>query len=388
MENKKDTTIVTNNGIRISGDVSAFSLYAQDRGPSVIEDTTETEAKQKEAVRMNNPIKNLLNTPSKERKHVKKEKKTKKNPLPKVKEVKETEAERRRKAAAKKRIEKYHESMAKSKQANSKKPSLSSFEVMQKREWILDWNSVMFKNGYMIIYAHSNSGVKFRPQKMYISGLLESFNYLKKYLNQRLPPIRCEIEKLGLRIIDKINFDEAIQQFAVAARQGAVFVKRNGSNAVSSPSPMSFSQALSKAKQMTPEEFKKYKSMYIDYLVTQQSKKYKVIPCVERLAYSNSDNTEYAFMFSVECVSGKKLIVHENVNPDRSTLLFLVKEADYDKSIREIYDFLQSAEINKRSSLRDKSIEMKNAGIVSYRSINHDDLHSWKSTINAYKNYR
>ena len=120
----------------------------------------------------------------------------------------------------------------------------------------------------------------------------------------------------------------------------------------------------------------------------EQSKNYKVIPCVERLAHANSDITEYAFMFSIECSSGRILIVHENVNPDRSTLLFLVKAEDFNRSIREIYDFLQGAEINKRSCLRDRSIEIHNAGIVSYRSINHDDLFSWKQTISTYKRYR
>ena len=268
------------------------------------------------------------------------------------------------------------------------KKGRSSFNILQKREWILDWNCVMFKNGYMVIYAHSNSGVKFTPQKSYVSGVMESYNYLRKYLNERLPPIRCEIEGMQLRIIDKINFSEALRQFARAARQGVIKIGRNGSTTIGSPSPMSFSQAMSKAKQMTTEEFKKYKSKYIDYLVSLQSDNYKVIPCVERLAHSNSDNMEYAFMFSVECNSGDILIVHENVNPDRSTLLFLVKEENYNRSIREIYDFLQSAEINKRSSLREKSLEIKNAGIVSYRSINHDDLYSWKSSISTYKKYR
>lgn len=269
-----------------------------------------------------------------------------------------------------------------------KKKNSSSFAILQEREWILDWNCVMFKNGYMVIYAHSNSGVKFTPQKSYISGLLESYNYLKKYLNDRLPPIRCEIQGMQLRIIDNINFSEALQQFAKAARQGVITTGKNGPTTIGSPLPMSFSQALSKAKQMTPEDFQKYKSKYIDYLVTLQSSNYKVIPCVERLAHANSDNTEYAFMFSIECSSGKTLIVHENVNPDRSTLLFLVKKEDYDRSIRGIYDFLQSAEINKRSSLRDRSLEIQNAGIVSYRSINHDDLYSWKQTIRTYKIYR
>ena len=192
----------------------------------------------------------------------------------------------------------------------------------------------------------------------------------------------------SLTVVDTINFDSAIQQFSVAARQGLIKTSGRGVSIGAGPMPMSFSQAMSKAKQMTPEEFHKYKSEYIDFLVTQQSKNYKVIPCVERLAHSNSDITEAAFMFSIECRSGKVLVVYENVNPDRSTLLFMVEEENFDKSIREIYNFLQSPEINKRSSLRDRSVEIDHNGIVSNRSINHDDLYSWKSTITYYKNYR
>lgn len=264
---------------------------------------------------------------------------------------------------------------------------LSSFDILNKKEWILDWNCVSFKRGSVVIFARSDLGFKFKPTEVEAPRSLESFNYLKKYLNERLPPVRCVIEGLRLKVVDKINFNDAILYFAAVSRQGGIKVNRNKTSAYS-PAKMSFSQALSKAQQMTPEEFKKYKSSYIDYLVSLQSIKYKVIPCVERLAHVNSDMSEYAFMFSIECSSGKILIVHENVNPDRSTLLFLVKEETFNVSIREIYNFLQSAEINKRSNLRDKSIEIEDAGILSYRSINHDDLYSWKQTIYTYKRYR
>ena len=262
------------------------------------------------------------------------------------------------------------------------------FEAQKKKEWILDWNCVMFRRGAVVIYSRSDSGVKFKPTTVYARNSLESFNYLRNYLNDRLPPVRCSIVGDNLTVLDEINFNSAIQQFSMAARQGVIKTSGRGSGVSYAPTPMTFSQALSKAKQMTPEEFHKYKSKYIDYLVMEQSKNYKVIPCVERLAHANSDITEYAFMFSIECSSGRILIVHENVNPDRSTLLFLVKAEDFNRSIREIYDFLQGAEINKRSSLRDRSIEIHNAGIVSYRSINHDDLFSWKQTISTYKRYR
>lgn len=261
----------------------------------------------------------------------------------------------------------------------------TSFEVLKKKEWILDWNCVMFKRGSVVIYSRSDLPVKFKPETVNVPKTIESFNYLRKYLNERLPPIRCSIVGLKLTVVDKINFNDAILQFAAASRQGVIKISGMGSHRGYAPTTMSFQQALSKAKQMTPEDFKKYKSQYIDFLVTEQSKNYKVIPCVERLAHTTGDNTEYAFMFSIDCRSKDVLIVHENVNPDRSTLLFIVKRENYEKSIRAIYNFLQSAEINKRSSIRSRDIEKDQVGIEAYNSINHDDLYSWKRAITRYK---
>lgn len=264
----------------------------------------------------------------------------------------------------------------------------SSFNVMKRVEWILDWNCVKFKSGYFVVFPPEDGKVKFKPKAFPYRGVSDSFNYLKEYLNDRLNPIRCYVEALDLTIYDKITLEAAIQKFAAISRQRGIKSNAKPSTPREAPEQMTFKQALSKAAQMTPEEFEKYKSDYINFLVKMQDYDYKVIPCVERLAHSNSDITEYAFLFSIKCSSGKILIVHENVNPDRATLLFLVKKENFNQSIREIYDFLQSAEINKRSSLRDKNVEIKDAGILSYRSINHDDLYSWKLSITTYKNYR
>ena len=269
-----------------------------------------------------------------------------------------------------------------------KKYEDSSFSILRKQEWILDWKCVKFKNGYFVVVPPVDDSVKFKPQAISKPGVIESYNYLKEYLNDRLAPVRCSVEELKLTIYDTIRLDEAIAKFASVSKQRAIKTTGKSNVVRIAPHQMSFKQALSKASQMTPEEFEKYKSDYINFLVGLQSENYKVIPCVERLAHSNSDITEYAFLFSIMCSSGKILIVHENVNPDRATLLFLVKEENFKKSIREIYDFLQSAEINKRSSLRGKNIEIEDAGILIYRSINHDDLYSWKQTINSYKRYR
>ena len=258
----------------------------------------------------------------------------------------------------------------------------SSFEILQKKEWILDWKCVRFKNGIMIVYSPLDGSVKFKPKGVPLPGVIEAYNYLTDYLNDRLAPVHCFVEKMELTIYDKIRLNEAIQKFATASKQKGISVANNKtSNGIIVPQQMSFNQALSKAKQMTAAEFEKYKSEYIDHLVKQQSKKYKVIPCVERLAHTDSDITEYAFMFSIECKSKDILIVYENVHPDRSTLLFVVKPENYDQAIRSIYDFMQSAEINKRSSLRDGNIEIKQTGVWRYWSINHDGFFSWSRNI-------
>lgn len=260
----------------------------------------------------------------------------------------------------------------------------SSFSILRKQEWVLDWKCVKFKNGYFVVVPPVDESVKFKPIAISKPGVIESYNYLKEYLNDRLAPVRCSVEEMKLTIYDTIRLDEAITKFATVSRQRVIKSSGLTNTVRTAPHQMSFKQALSKAQQMTPEEFEKYKSAYINHLVKLQSDKYKVIPCVERLSHANSDITEYAFMFSIECRSGNILIVHENVNPDRSTLLFWVKEKEYNSAIREIYDFLQSAEINKRSSLRGGSIDVGNAGVVRYKSINHDDIWSWRENIRFY----
>ena len=170
MSNKSPKEIISSNGIRIKGDIVAFVDY---------EIGKEEKNLQEKIQKLSNEVSRITKVAKKEKKHKKKNTHLKQKSNKNV----ETEAEIKRKNAAQKRIEKFHQSMS-----NSHSTSHSSFKVMQKVDWILDWNCVMFKNGYLVIYAHSNSGVKFTPQKSYISGVLESYNYLKGYLNDSSTP--------------------------------------------------------------------------------------------------------------------------------------------------------------------------------------------------------
>ena len=268
---------------------------------------------------------------------------------------------------------------------NKKILNENSIDFLQKRDWILDWECVTFKKDSFVVKPPKNGNVIFMPLTVYKPEVKESYNYLKKYLNDKVTPIRCTVENMKLTIDDTISLDEALVKFAVISNQRPILSTETVFQTRTSPTQMSFKQALSKAQQMTPAEFTRYKSEFINFLLKKQLDKYKVIPCLERLAHVDNDIIEEAFMFSLKEDTGKILIVYENVNPDRSTLLFEVEDKDYYLAVQSIYDFLQSAEINKRSNLRGRNIELKEANVIRFKSINHD--YSWKYSIKSCLEY-
>lgn len=252
--------------------------------------------------------------------------------------------------------------------------------------WILDWNCVEFKQNHIVVTPPTDNSVQFNTTTIQTPNSIEAFNYLKDYLKERLSPIHCTIKGKSLEIFDQIRFNEALRLFIKSYKQNGISV---GSQ--SSPNfkiHNSFDNALAQSSRMTEEEFFKYKSEYINYLVSIQSKKHKIIPCVENLSHTTGDTFEYAFIFSAKCKNGDFLIVHENVNPARSTILFVVKKNGYDDSIRLIYDFLHSAEINKRSNIREKNLKIDNPNIVKYASLDHNFISEWKAYLLYYRGYR
>lgn len=253
--------------------------------------------------------------------------------------------------------------------------------ITRPTSWILDWECVDFYDGYFIVNTPNKGIYNFAPLRIGNPKVRSSFNYIRKYIKEKVPTIFCTIIGGKLSISSPILIDEAILTFQRVARQKGLIMDRKESN--SALEQDSFKKALSKAAQMTPEEFKKYKSKYIDYLVDHQSKKQKILPCIERLAHTTGEMKEQAFLFTITCKSGNILVVHENVNPDRSTMLFLVKNESYEISIRHIYDFLQGTDINKRSGIRKKSI-ICFGGIINYNAIDHYDINTWKKAIDWY----
>lgn len=258
------------------------------------------------------------------------------------------------------------------------------------REFSLPWDSVKFLDGQIIIRPFKVNVRDFTPFSQIVLERKESrksFNYLREYFKEKLPEIKCYTSSTrGLVIIDNIKFDTALLMLQ-KMQQTSDDVEIIEDGVVHSPK---FDACCERGKRMTDEEFRKYKSEFIDYLINIRHKSYSVIPCQECMRYEMSKETydmEDAFMFIVRNNDGSCTIVYENLNIDRSTLLFRTERGKEMEAARQIFTFMNGKDTNKRSSLRSKWVKMRGHGVVRYKSLNHTDISDWRFSISYFRNY-
>ena len=120
---------------------------------------------------------------------------------------------------------------------------------------------------------------------------------------------------------------------------------------------------------------------FINYLIFQQHKEYKVVPMSESITHSNITFEEATFIFTTKSWDNSLLLIIENVNPDRSTIIFKVYPNQYKDALQTVFDFMQSSLVNKRSSIREKSLTFSDCGIIEYWSCNHDSFNDWQERM-------
>ncbi len=239
----------------------------------------------------------------------------------------------------------------------------------------LHWEAVSFGNGFLI-YAPDiwEEGIKISPLKYYNKDLKESYNFLRDYLQTKLPDIRCTVRDGKLYLVDKLQLEKAILK--IKANKDIWLHPIDTDEAkisISNVYPFSFKKSYDTAALLTPEFFKKYKSHYIDFLVNKQLENYRIVPVVERLEHNNSKTDEEAFIFTLNTSVEEELcIVLENVNPARATIIFCILRKGYKKTLHNIYDFICSTEVNKRSRLHSNFYILDYMGVLRYKCVNHD----------------
>lgn len=286
-------------------------------------------------------------------------------------------------------IEKLHEDLNTERREEAIKEQRQKALANVSADFPLDWDSVTFGNGQIIIQPFVVDVHGFKPFKTLIIEKKEarrSFNYLRTYFKEKLPKVMCYVSSLrGLVIADTIKLDKALLTLRKLEQVDDIeYVEGNSTSS-------KFDICCRKGKQMNESEFRRFKSEFIDYLVAKRKTSYGVIPCQECLRYEMSKETyemEDAFMFILPNNDGSSTIVYENLNIDRSTLLFRAEQGHDMDAARQVFTFMNGMDINKRSSLRSKWIKMKGHGIVRYKSLNHTDFSEWKYNLTFFCNYR
>lgn len=133
----------------------------------------------------------------------------------------------------------------------------------------------------------------------------------------------------------------------------------------------------------TPYKIKKeldLKNAYIDYLSGHQSDK-KVIKIYEVIG----EHEEDCFIFTQEVDKDHLAIIFENINPSRSSEIFLCENDFYDDCINYIFDYFTNYGVDtKRMNIRTKAYTAQQFKAVKYKSVNHESLRTWSETIQEF----
>lgn len=264
-----------------------------------------------------------------------------------------------------------------------------TYNFLSQKSYVVNWEDVTFAHGSYTINCPKNGAVSFRPLVVNDTMSIPMLNFIRDYLQEKMPRVYCNVQHGRLELTGRIDLSIAIRMLQ-SPRYSQIVEKRvnmltSTRSVFRDGIAMSYEDSISKARKMSMEDFVVYKSKFINYLVKRQLEKYRIIPCNEQISHRGASITENAFIFTLRSSkwSNYVILVVENLNPDRATLLFKIEEACYESSLKTIHEFLKSPEINKRSNLRDSSELVVSLNAANFYAVNHrdDGPYPWRSTM-------
>ena len=262
----------------------------------------------------------------------------------------------------------------------SQKAQSSIISKSHRANFKLDWQNVEFKKDSIVIYPSPYNIVKFKPKEISLKGSRQVFNFLKKNFYDKIPEVYCVAYKMQVEVISEMELEMAILYISELYKD---YIARKGVIGC-----MNFEECYEVGLNIDSNYLKKYDSRYLDCLIELQSDNYRVIPLKEYFVYRDGGYLlEEAFMFTREMKKSPDhlMVIIENVNPDRATLIFTINKNNYMKTINMIYDYMVGRDYNKRSLLRihaEKQIDNKD--IVDFKANNHDYYYSWKRRLGRF----
>ena len=140
------------------------------------------------------------------------------------------------------------------------------------------------------------------------------------------------------------------------------------------------------------QEIKNYiiqlKQQYLTYLCTKHLDGFKIKYTTEWRSTCDYDYVENAFLFTISVSSSYVIIIYENTEDSRSSIVFYVNPMEYDKAVNAICGYFSSMEINKRETLASYYVNFKDSGIKRFQRIYHTDFNQWKRTIDSFGRWK
>ena len=238
----------------------------------------------------------------------------------------------------------------------------------------IPWENIIFGNNFYTIKS-SNKQIESLNRANY--NCKESYNFIKSYFAENLPEIKVLIKKGKIvKLFNKPKFLDVILKLKEAKNEFDIISDSDINR--------SFSDSLNLNKiQLLKNPI--FKSKYFDFLIEFQLNGYKIIPAVEAVVHEsnfNSNLEEDAFIFTVMNFDTSLVkLVFENINENRSTLVFVIEKENYMDLSEKIYNFMRDVDfVNKRSKIRNSPL-INEPGIRRIYSVNHTYVDEWKCRI-------
>lgn len=243
-------------------------------------------------------------------------------------------------------------------------------------DFFLPWPYVRFENSAIIFEHPRRLGIQDYSLRHSYPASKEVFNYLSPSYFSRFGKVR--VMSRGFKIV-AILYEAPLRECLSGAEiSRAPFVLNEAERLKSRERKYSSSQSIER-------RLLEKNSTFLRFLSTLQlsTEKYGLVretTCPQNGAQMIED----AFLFIIGSNDKGYLVVLENENPGKATLLFRIRKDCLQKGLSKIKSFFESAYVNKRETLRDNSLLLQDDVILYCIRVRHEDELSWKTSIRSY----
>ena len=211
-----------------------------------------------------------------------------------------------------------------------------------------------------------------------IDSSRSAFNDIKAHFKIQFPELEIHIKGGKVVFNDAKRFNELISSLRIPTK--STFIPDL------EITPKSY--VMNYFEGASNQEIKNYiiqlRQKYLTYLCTKHLDGYKIKYTIEWRSTYDNDYIENAFLFTISESRFYNIIVYENTEYDRSSIVFYVDPMEYDKAINAICGYFSSREINKRETLASYYVNFKDSGIKRFKRVYHTDYNQWKKTIESF----